>query len=536
MLSKNVSGSDAVGPPSTAGPPRRAVRATVIPLLVMGTLAGLLGWSAWPALRPARTIEVTQVIFDRAAGAPEPTAPRDGAAPARRRGVTVQASGWLEADPYYTACTALADGVVAEVLVLEGESVQAGQVVARLVREDSELRLARAEAELAAAMAEVDVASASLAAAETDWAEPVERDRAVEVGRAALAETEAELAQLPALVAAEVAAHERLKEELARSRDALRAKAATAIEVVILEKRAEAQGETVNALRGRGPLLSARADRLRAELHAAERNRELRVTERRALDTARAALARARAAAVRARAARDEAALEVERMTIRAPIDGVVQRRLKVPGDKVVRMMDSPGSAQLLYLFDPRRLQVRVDVPLADAANVFTGQRCEVVVDILPDTVFAGEVTRITHEADLQKNTLQVKVRVVDPSPLLAPEMLTRVKFVADPATGEGWPAGGGGAPGAGAPVGEALAPLAAIDRAGGRSVVWVVRDRRGERGVVRPVDVEVMRMDDAWATVRGGVRPGDLLAADPRGLRAGQVVRITAGPGGGAS
>ena len=141
---------------------------------------------------------------------------------------------------------------------------------------------------------------------------------------------------------------------------------------------------------------------------------------------------RARAVVARATARRDQDKLRLERMVIRAPITGLVQRRLKVPGDKIMLGMDDPLSAHLLHLYDPERLQVRVDVPLADAAGVFVGQRCEIVVDILPDVVFVGDVTRITHEADLQKNTLQVKVRVIDPDPVLKPEMLTRVRFLAE--------------------------------------------------------------------------------------------------------
>ena len=85
---------------------------------------------------------------------------------------------------------------------------------------------------------------------------------------------------------------------------------------------------------------------------------------------------------------------------------GNVLRRLKGPGDKVMLGMDDPHSSHVVHLYDPGALQVRVDVPLADAAQVGVGQACEVVVDILPDEIFAGEVTRVTHEADLQKEHL----------------------------------------------------------------------------------------------------------------------------------
>ena len=192
-------------------------------------------------------------------------------------------------------------------------------------------------------------------------------------------------------------------------------------------------------------------------------------------------------------------------MVIRSPIDGYVQRRLKAPGDKVMRMMDEIHSTHLVHLYEPGKIQVRVDVPLADAAHVFVGQRCEVIVEILPDEVFAGEVLRVTHEADLQKNTLQVKVRVDEPSPLLRPEMLTRVKFLASGARGA--PSGA-----ARAPESSVLVPIDALHGNGDGAWVWTVAERRGERGRARVASVRVLAEADGWARVSGPLQAGALL------------------------
>ncbi len=502
-----------------------------MPPLVLALMALLLVWSAWPTVRPARAIQVTQALFDPSQRAASPADDTKPGASTTRSGLTVQAPGWLEADPFYIACTALTDGIVAEMLVLEGESVEAGQVVARLVDDDAQIRVRLAEAQVAVAQAEAESRRADQQAAETDWAEPIERQRAVAVGRAALLEAEAELSQLAALVAAQVAEGERLTEELTRSRTAYQSQAATEIEVIILEKRLKAQAARTSATEARRPMLEARVERLQAELQAAERHAELRIVERQALGTARAALVRAEAVLQATEAKRAEAALELERMIIRAPISGVVQRRVKAPGDKVMRAMDSEHSAHLLHLFDPAHIQVRVDVPLADAAHVSVGQRCEVIVEVLPDRTFAGEVSRITHEADLQKNTLQVKVRVLDPTPILKPEMLTRVKFL---------PSGGSaGEPSPNASTtadNQVLAPQQSLEETGPQPRVWVVRQRRGDRGVLQPVPVQVLSRDDAWVSLQGALRPGDLLAAQPGDFRAGQAVRLLAGRDGGDS
>ena len=48
---------------------------------------------------------------------------------------------------------------------------------------------------------------------------------------------------------------------------------------------------------------------------------------------------------------------------------------------------------------------------------------------MLPNMKFDGRLTRISGEADLQRNTLQVKVQILNPDKRLRPEMLCQAKF-----------------------------------------------------------------------------------------------------------
>jgi multidrug efflux pump subunit AcrA (membrane-fusion protein) len=486
--------------------------AVVVPLIVLASFVGLLGFAAWPVIQPARKVTVGQAVFDRDLE----IAPASQDTPAARmRSVpTVQAPGWLEPEPYFIAATALADGVVETIEALEGDYVEAGDVLATLVAQDSELRLSAAEAQLASAQAAVAAARAELAAAQTAWDEPVALERAVQAGTAALAESEAELAQLPSLIRAARATLVRLDEEATRVRRSTEQGATNELELIIAEQSAEAQRAQVAALEARTPVLQARVDRLQADLAAARRDLELRVADRRRLDVATAELASTQASLARAQIERSEAALEHERMTVRAPISGFVQRRLKLPGDKAIRMMDSPHSAHIMHLYDPDHMQVRVDVPLADASHISVGQSAEVVVEVLPDRTFAGEVLRITHEADLQKNTLEVKVRVLDPDPALRPEMLTRVKFL--PPGGEpGADASRtGGASGGARSNARVLVPADAVHDNAGSPTVWLVTDRRNDRGTLSPAPVRVLGETEAgWLAVSGDIRAGALVA-----------------------
>lgn len=499
-----------------AGPkPRRL--AAMIPVAVLLATLALIAWSAWPVVRPARRVSVVQAVFQLVDDAPnEAESAKNG-----RDAPTVQAPGWLEAEPFFVSCTALADGIVETIEVLEGDHVQQGDVVARLVADDSEIRLRRAEANLAMSEASLQSASAEQEAAERAWADPIELDRAVEAGHASVAEVEAEIAQLPSLIGSATATLTWLAEEADRVRLSTERGATNELERITSTQRAAAQRAEVGALVAREAILNAKADRLRAELRAAVRQLELRIEDRRRMSAAAAMVAGAESAVLQAKAIRDEAALELDRMVIRAPITGYVQSRLKAPGDKVIRMMDSPTSAQLVHLYDPSRIQVRVDVPLADSSHISVGQPCEVVVEALPNRVFRGEVLRSTHEADLQKNTLQFKVKVIDPDPILRPEMLTRVRFLS---SGEG-----GVSQSRTLEAGNARVqiPAGALDNSGGSSRVWVVTNRRNGRGVLSARPVDVLEDSGDWITVAGAVQPGALLAIGFTHPREGEPVVV---------
>jgi HlyD family secretion protein len=316
----------------------------------------------------------------------------------------------------------------------------------------------------------------------------------------------------------------RLEEETIRIRRSASRGATSEFELIAAEQREIAQRADLATLELREPLLSARVERLRSELRGAERALELRIEDRRRLESAEAGVARAEAAAAQSRAALDAARLELDRMSVRAPVSGFVQQRLKVPGDKVGRAVDDRESIHILHLYDPSKIQVRVDVPLADASFVGVGQPCEVIVEVLPDRVFRGVVTRATHEADLQKNTLQFKVGVLDPDPVLRPEMLTRVKFLGSDETSPG-------ASGTGSDADRVRVPESALETTGDRTRVWLVADRRSGRGALASRVVRVLSVDDGWATIAGDLRPGALIAVDPVDPEEGQAVTFAESP-----
>ena len=477
-------------------PPRRRWLIRVfLPALILLLTGGLLAYAARDALWPLKPVRVVRVVAKEGG--------RQAHLIAETATVSVQAPGWIEPDPYPVYITALTNGVIEKVLVLEGESVEAEQVVAEMIDDDARLAVAGAEADLARRMA-------ALRAAQTHWENPVALERAFAVNRAWLTEAKAERSRLDAAIDQEMAKLSELKVAHDRLRKLL-PNAAAELEVEQAQYRLEAQRALVVATQKQRPVIDAKVTRYAAEVQAAEADLRLRVSLRRAIDEAQGAVSKAHASLAEAR-------LRQARMKIVSPVDGIVMERLVVPGSKVMLDMDRTHSAHVLHVYDPNQLQVRVDVPLADVAKVAVSQRAIVVVDVLPDEQFAGEVTRLGHQADISKNTVEVKVRIEHPSRLLKPDMLARVKFL-------------GSHPSEQASPGElssmvVYAPKRAVQGEGREPYVWLVMS--GESRLRRQSVRLGPERSDGWVQISDGLQPGDVLVVEPTGdLQEGERVSV---------
>lgn len=474
----------------------------LLPVLIFGAAGGLLLYAAGDVIRPVPSVQVVPVIVKSGV--------QGGAS-----GATVQAPGWVEADPFPTAVSALAEGVVQEVLVLEGERVSAGQVVARLVDADAQLAVQRAEAEVRERESALLAAKAGLNAAQRTWDNPVELRRALAFKEAEAAEKRAELRRWPAQVAAEEAKMKSLQAEYERLTPIHAKGQASEIEYIRAHQDYLAQKATYEAAVADQPILEAELAAIEADVAAARQNLELRIEDTKELEEARSMVHGAEAALLKAQAMLAEARLMLERTQVRSPVDGVVMVRYAQVGSKLMLKSDMATSAQVVQLYNPEKLQVRVDVPLAEAANVSIGQDAEITVNVLPDRTFRGRVTRVVHEADIQKNTLQVKVAIESPVPELKPEMLARVRFlpqVKDDGRQE---------------QERVFAPETIVrPDAAGHAQAWIV-DQASGTAELRHVMVGAARIG-GWREVVSGLHPGDRLIAGETGrLQAGQKVRI---------
>ena len=501
------------GGAAVPAPRRRWLTRVLLPAAMLVMVLALVGYAARDALLPAKAVSVVRVI----AKPVDVKAVASGDDDRTLGAVTVQAPGWLEPDPFPIYVSALTDGVVEDVLVLEGESVDAGQVVARMVDDDARLEAQRATAELARRRAETKTAEAAVAAAKTDWENPVERDRAVAVASAKLTEHKADRLRLDSVIAEHRSRVGELKQQYDRIVNLL-PDATSELEVEQARLRVEAQKAALAAAQQQSKVIDAKVEAQAAEFAAARRNRELRVTERLALDLALAKTEEAAAAAREAEAMLAEAKLRLERMEVKSPAAGVVMDRVASPGDKVIFGSDTKHSAHIVHLYQPKKLQVRVDVPLADAAKVGLGQPATVIVDVLPDREFRGELTRMVHKASIEKNTVEVKVAIHDPDPQLKPDMLARVKFRAVTKTTDTSAV-------ATRQQLRVFAPEDLLVDTGDGHTAWVI-ESEGTIARRRLVTLGAHR-EDSWVEVADGLRPGDTLIVETDGLSDGDRVRI---------
>ena len=480
-------------------PPSHWQSRVLLPLCIVLATAGVLGFAARDWLRPTIGVYVVPVMPRPVSHAPaDPssipvTAPLQAAhSPAAENlgQLLVQAPGWIEPAPYATTVAALAEGVIREVLVLEGQSVSAGQLVATMIDDDARLVMRAADA--------------------------VVRQRNIDIDRARAAVATAE-----AMVAVERAFAAETRDEITRKRELAAAGLVGAGEFARLELRLDGQEAKI-------------------------------VAAKRLVDETRLTTAQAEAAHALAVVVAEEAALRLSRMQIVSPGDGVVLSRLIGPGSRISMggtASESAGTGTgagagmpgaVLRLYSPASLQVRVDVPLADAAKVAVGARAAVTTEALPDQVFSGTVTRIMQEANIQRNTVQLKVSIDKPSPVLKPEMLTRVKLY--PAAGSSarqtshtdQAARTSGSAGAGASAGALdgyllLAPIAAVfNTAGGKGWVWLVDGSSGQTLARKREVATEQTAEPDFAAITSGLQISDRLIVDaPADLQDGARITV---------
>jgi HlyD family secretion protein len=119
---------------------------------------------------------------------------------------------------------------------------------------------------------------------------------------------------------------------------------------------------------------------------------------------------------------------------IRAPVTGTILERAVEKGEFVTTSFvgDRGAKGYVVSIADLNDLEVELDISQNDFSKLHSGQHGTVTTDAYPDVKYDGYIKEISPEANRQKATVQIKVKVVKPDEHLRPEMNASVGFLAD--------------------------------------------------------------------------------------------------------
>ncbi|MDE0863697.1 MAG: efflux RND transporter periplasmic adaptor subunit [Rubripirellula sp.] len=385
--------------------------------LLIGFLT-LVAWASRDILFPPRSVTVVPVLATTAEVQQEGTP-------------LFQAAGWIEPRPTPLRVAALAPGVVENLLVVEDQAVKEGEPIAELVKADAELAHDATMANLELRHAELEESEATFAAAETRLKQPVHLQASLNEAEAALANMDTQLKNLPFQLRRAEADHKALQQDYEGKQSA--SGVIAGIEIDIALGKADAAKAMVDELIDRSTSLRAERTALESRCSALKTQLELLSDETKARDEAQANIKAAKARVSQAKVAVAEAKLRLDRMTVVAPIDGRVFRLIAHPGARIgsgMTQMQGYDGSTVITMYRPDMLQVRVDTRFEDIPKVSLGQTVEIGNPAITSPL-NGTVLFVSSEADIQKNTLQVKVEIPDPPDVFKPEMLVDVTFLA---------------------------------------------------------------------------------------------------------
>jgi HlyD family secretion protein len=205
---------------------------------------------------------------------------------------------------------------------------------------------------------------------------------------------------------------------------------------------------------------------------------------------------------------------QLDNTVIRAPISGAILERNVERAEFVTTgfVSDRGAKGYVVSMADLTDLQVELDIKQDDFAKLGPRQPAVITTDAYPDRKYLGDITEISPEANRQKATVQVKVKVLKPDDYLRPEMNASVAFYAPEKPGEKE-----------ANQASAAKPLIMIPASTIRDgAVFMVVDGRAVRRQVR-----VSGTSQQGATISNGLTGGeDLIVNPPADLKDGQKVR----------
>jgi HlyD family secretion protein len=127
-----------------------------------------------------------------------------------------------------------------------------------------------------------------------------------------------------------------------------------------------------------------------------------------------------------------QARVDLDKTTIRAPVDGVVVKKSVEPGQTVAASLQAPEL--FIIARDLREMQVETSIDEAEVGRISVGQEVTFTVDSFPGRMFRGNVSQMRKAALVVQNvvTYTAIIATANPDLRLFPGMTANVRIVVD--------------------------------------------------------------------------------------------------------
>src|SRR5262249_15892537 len=125
----------------------------------------------------------------------------------------------------------------------------------------------------------------------------------------------------------------------------------------------------------------------------------------------------------------EQAKVNLDYTTLRAPMDGVILAKLKEGGEMAVPGGFS-GAGDLIRMANLEDMRAEADVNGMDPGKVRLGQKAEVIPDAFPDRKYAARVVKLYPQVNRSKGTLKIEVGIPEADEWLRPDTSVRIVFL----------------------------------------------------------------------------------------------------------
>lgn len=184
---------------------------------------------------------------------------------------------------------------------------------------------------------------------------------------------------------------------------------------------------------------------------------------------------------------------------ILAPFDGVVVEKYVEVGGLVEGRLNGEPLGRVARFGDPSVMVVEIDVNQNDIQKIAPQQSAIVTLDAFPGIEYAAKLLRIYPRGDKAKNTVPVKVKVLQPDDHFHAQMSAKVLFVNEPVIRNN------------VAKSNIVVPEMAIEQQDDQYFVW-----KKDSEQLKKVKVEIGDVQENGVILIAGVQPNDQLLLDP--------------------